>query len=461
MDRRSSTRLLASGHRFLVRRMEYALICRDTRMLDDPIRSQSLALAAGAVLTAIALGICVALSVVTPRGTIGSAPIVIARESGEVYVRVGDTLHSALNLASARLIARTPAAPVLVSAESIAAAQRGPSMGIPGAPATLPAGASGVGAAWTVCDGEVTTVIVGAALDDGPAAPLLVRAVGESAAAVYLLFDGRRAAVDLRDRPVVRALRLEGVEPLPISPALLNLVPEVDALTAPMIDGAGRPGPPQLPASTVGTVLQVRRTDAAPDHYVVLAGGVQRIGQVAADLIRFAVHQGNRVQTVPADRIAEVPVVESLPLDHFPRAAAVPAGADLTAQVCVRWVPGSVGAAPEVTVSVRRNLPPQLQPVSLAQADGKGPRIDAVVNTDGAYVRATGAAGAGAAAGPLFLVDRAGVAYAIDDEQSATSLGMPENAGSGPWPVLALLPRGPALGVARASVQRDAVTAPA
>ncbi|GAS97260.1 uncharacterized protein RMCC_4226 [Mycolicibacterium canariasense] len=461
MDGRSSTRLLASGHRFLVRRMEYALVCRDTRMLDDPIRAQSMALATGAVLTAIGLAICVALSVVTPRGAVGSTQIVVARESGEVYVRVGDTLHPALNLASARLIARTPATPALVSAASIAAAKRGPSMGIPGAPATLPPIASAAAAAWTVCDGEATTVIIGAALDDGPAAPLLVRPVGESAAAVYLLFEGRRAAVDLRDRPAVRALRLEGVEPLPISPVLLNLVPAVDALTAPVIDGAGRPGPAQLPASTVGTVLQVRRADAAPDHYLVLATGVQRIGQVAADLIRFAVHQDNRVQTVPADRIADVPVVDSLPLDHFPRAAAVPAGADLTAQVCVRWVPGGAGTAPEVTVSTRKSLPPQLRPVVLAQADGAGPRIDAVVNTEGAYVHATGAAGAGAATGPLFLVDRAGVAYGIDDEESASSLGMPEDAVSGPWPVLAVLPRGPALGVARASVQRDAITAPA
>lgn len=460
MDRRSSTRLLASGHRFLVRRMEYALIARDTRMLDDPIRTQSLALVAGAVLTVIALGACVVLSVVTPRGTIGSAPIVIDRASGEVYVRVGDALHPALNLASARLIARTAAEPVLVSTASIAAAKRGPSMGIPGAPATVPTHPP-ADAAWTVCGGETTTVVVGAALDDQPAAPLLVRPVGDSAAAVYLLFDGRRAAVDLRDRAVVRALRLEGVEPLMVSPALLNLVPEVAALTAPVIDGAGRPGPPQLPASTVGTVLTVRRTGAAPDHYVVLSTGVQRIGLVAADLIRFAVRQGDGVQTVPADRIADVPVIEPLPLEHFPSAAAIPAGADLPAQVCVRWRSGGVGVAPEVTVSTRKSLPAQLQPVSLAQADGDGPRIDAVVNTDGAYVRATGAAGAGAATGPLFVVDRAGVAYGIDDEQSATSLGLPEEPGSGPWPVIALLPRGPALGSARASVQRDAVPAPA
>jgi type VII secretion protein EccB len=460
MDRRLSTRLLASGHRFLVRRMEYALIARDTRMLDDPIRTQSLALVAGAVLTAVGLGVCVALSVVTPRGTIGSAPIVIDRASGEVYVRVGDALHPALNLASARLIARTAAEPVLVGAASIAAAKRGPSMGIPGAPATVPTHAP-ADAAWTVCDGETTTVFIGAALDDEPAAPLLVRPVGDSAAVVYLLFDGRRAAVDLRDRPVVRALRLEGVAPLMVSPALLNLVPEVAALTTPVIDGAGRPGPPQLPASTVGTVLTVRRTGAAPDHYVVLTTGVQRIGQVAADLIRFAVRQGDGVQTVPADRIADVPVIESLPLDHFPPAAAIPAGADLAAQVCVRWRPGKVGAAPEVTVSTRKSLPAQRQPVALAQADGEGPRIDAVVNTDGVYVRATGAAGAGAATGPLFVVDRGGVAYGIDDEQSATSLGLPEDPASGPWPVLALLPRGPALGSARASVQRDAVPGPA
>lgn len=62
MVRRSVTRLQVSGYRFLMRRMEYALACRDTRMLDDPIRGQSTALAAGALLAAIVVAVCAVLA---------------------------------------------------------------------------------------------------------------------------------------------------------------------------------------------------------------------------------------------------------------------------------------------------------------------------------------------------------------------------------------------------------------
>jgi type VII secretion protein EccB len=459
MNRDTSTTLHASGHRFLVRRMEYALACRDTRMLDDPIRAQSLAFAAGAVLTVIAVGLCMALALIRPHGTVGSAPIVIERESGAIFVQVGDTLHPAMNLASARLIARTPATPVLVSAASIATAKRGPLMGIPGAPAAVPAVTSGT-AAWTVCDGEETTVFVGAARDDPLAPPLLVRPAGESAAIVYLLYDGRRALVDLRDRVVVRALRLDGVEPLRLSLTALNLVPEVAPIRTPVIDNVGTPGPRQLPGSRVGSILQVHRADAAPDHYVVLPSGIQRVSPVAADLVRFAVAQVDPIREIPADRIANVPVVEMLPLQHLPQNGATPVGDRLTTPVCVRWTPRQVGVAPEVAVTTAKTQPPQT-PLTLAQADGDGPHIDAVAITDGAYVHATGAAGTGAETGPLFFVDQAGVAYGVDGADTAHSLGLPDSPGSGPWPVLASLPRGPTLSVAGASVQRDGIPPPA
>lgn len=454
MDRRSSTRLLASGHRFLVRRMEYALVCRDTRMLDDPIRAQSRALAAGAVLTAVAVGACLAVAVIRPHGTVGSAPIIVARESGAIYVQVDDTLHPAMNLASARLISRTPATPVLVSAATIAEVKQGPMMGIPGAPATVPALPADP-PTWTVCDGDTTTVLVGEVPDDPASPPLLVRPDGESAATVYLLFDGHRARIDLRDRTVVRALRLDGVAPQPVSRVALNLVPEVAPIAAPVIENAGAPGPPQLPGSRVGTVLRVRRSETAADHYVVLSSGIQRIGPVAADLIRFALPQGEPAQIVPADGIADLPVVDELPLKHLPQRAETPVGRDLAALVCTRWTPGRVGEAPDVAISIRRTLPTHLRSIALAQADGEGRRIDAVAISSGAYVHATGAAGTGGATGPLFFVDEAGVAYGVEDVDTGHSLGLPDAPGSGPWPILAMLPRGPALSTAAASVQRD------
>ena len=57
---------------------------------------------------------------------------------------------------------------------------------------------------------------------------------GESAATTYLLYDGRRARVDLRNHAAVRALKLDGVAPRPVSRALLDAVPEAPGITTPV-----------------------------------------------------------------------------------------------------------------------------------------------------------------------------------------------------------------------------------
>ncbi|MDT5333431.1 MAG: hypothetical protein QOF31_4728, partial [Mycobacterium sp.] len=43
----------------------------------------------------------------------------MVRDSGALYVRIGDIVHPVLNLASARLVAGTPANPEAVSASAI------------------------------------------------------------------------------------------------------------------------------------------------------------------------------------------------------------------------------------------------------------------------------------------------------------------------------------------------------
>src|ERR1700710_462147 len=119
MADQTTTRLAAGGHRFLVRRMEHALVRRDTTMHDDPLRAQSLSLAAGCVVAVIAVAACATLAAVRPQGAIGDAPIVMARETGALYVRVGDTLHPVPNLVSARLIAGSAADPATVGGGGI------------------------------------------------------------------------------------------------------------------------------------------------------------------------------------------------------------------------------------------------------------------------------------------------------------------------------------------------------
>ena len=423
-------------------------------MHDDPLRAQSVALVVGAVLATLAAAAQVVVAVVSPRGVPDGAPIVLARESGALYVRVGHALHPVLNLASARLVARAALDPVPAAQAAIDRSERGPSMGIPGAPATL--GTPIRGSVWTVCDEDRTVVTIGPGARDEPAddRPVLLTPRGEGPATTYLSYDGRRAAVDLRDRAVVEALRLSDVAPVPVSSTLLDLLPEVPAIRTPRIAGAGEPGPAALGGATVGSVLQVRRADGT-DRYVVLREGVQRVGEVFADLVGFT--HGSIATASPA-AIAAVPVADTVVGATLPRHATRPRGAADHVTVCARWRPRGRGAETN-TVVYATEAPPAGR--ELAQADGDGPLVDAVAISGGTsvFVDSAPIVGDAGGTGPRFLVTDAGVVYGVHDDEAATSLGLGRDPEPAPWPILAHLPHGPELSAAAASVLRDGLVA--
>ena len=447
--RRPSARMAVSAQRFLARRMEHAVVRRDVSMDDDPMRAQRRALGVGCVLMAIAVAASAVLAFVRPQGNPSDGPILLARESGALYVRIGTVLHPVFNLASARLIAGANATPVVVSERVLAGVEKGARVGIPGAPASI--GVALTQPQWTICDGERTVVSIGApvpAMDSSDV--VLVAPRGGPAADTYLLFDGWRARVDLRERAVVRALGLEGAEPQQVSPALLDTVPEVPAVSAPPIPAAGTPGPAPLRGIHVGSVVRVARAER-DELFVVLADGVQRVGPLAADVIRYAHGGADEIVGVPPAVLAEVPVVRELPVDTFPNRAPSAGGAGF---VCAQWHSEPAGAGrSNVTVLVggSRNLGPV---TPLGQADGAGPRIDGVVLPGGrsAYVRTAPSAGDDGTSGTRFLVTDAGTAFGIPDDDTAPHLGIGSSPTAAPWAIVGRLPIGPELSTAAASV---------
>jgi type VII secretion protein EccB len=463
MARQPATRLDVSAKRFLVRRMTHALVRRNVVMHDDPLRAQSLSLATGSVLAALVVVVVVVLGLVRPQG-LPNSPIVMARESGALYVRIDDVLHPVLNLASARLVARSAANPDVASEEAVARSKRGPLVGIPGAPATLgtPVGDE----VWSVCDDGRTVVAVGDRGLDGLEAsrPLLVTPRGESAATTYLIYDGHRAEVDLRNVAVVRALRLDDVEPVAVSRTLLDVVPEAPAITPPPIAGFGDAGPSALAGVPVGSVIRVRRADLA-EHYVVLRDGIQLIGDVAADVIRFTYdRRAEPIVAVAPTTILAVPTVVDLPVATFPRDAGTPVGAREGRIVCAVWRPGS-SLTSDSNTSVRYGDSSQHQrwdAASLAQADGEGPNVDAVALPPGssAYVRSARVLGDDGVTGARFLLTDGGVLFGVHDDDAAKFLGLEQRPAAAPWPVLAHLPRGPELSTDAASVLRDGLPTP-
>jgi type VII secretion protein EccB len=430
------------------------LLRRDIGTVNEPLRTRTASLTVGCALACVVLAGCAFLALLRPQPSLDRAQIVMGQESGALYVRVGDTWHPVLNLASARLIVASDVDPQPVRDADLSRTKRGPLLGIPGAPQFLGRPLSGDESAWTICDtgnDAATTVVVGptagASLRRVESGQAILVAPGSGSPA-YLLYNGRRAVVDLADPGVVRALRLEGRAPVIVAQSLLNAVPEAPPITAPRIHGAGvRPavGPAGFP---VGSVVRITRGDG-DEYYVVLVTGVQRISPFVADLLRFSDSQGSaNVIAVAPDVIRGAPVVNALPVTTFPDRAPTPADGGDT--FCVTWPSGRARQAGFLTGS-GLPVPDGQTPVRLAQADGSGPALDAVYLPPGrsAYLHAGG----------RYLVIDTGVRFAVHDDDAAHALGLPAATGSAPWPVLAALPSGPELSRQDASVARDVVAA--
>ena len=455
-----TTRLQISGERFVRRRIECALLGIDLRAVNEPIRAPAQALTVGLVLAIVVLVGCLVLALLRPQPDAESALIVMERLSGALYVRVGDTLHPVLNLASARLITKTNADPQPMAASALDRSKMGPLLGIPGAPPRLGKPLEETKSQWAVCDSrDRTTVIVGPG--EGSESRTLARdqtllATTASGGSTYLLFNGQRAVVNTDEAAIARAVGIDGRRPLSVSSVLLNLIPESPPITAPRIAGAGARGPNSLRGFPVGSVLRVASA-GGDEYYVVLKEGVQRVGQLAADLVRFADSQGTRtVISVAPDVIRTTKSTTRLPVSDFPDRPQ-PVSVPDKAAVCVRWVRTASGAV-STTFSVGGlPVPAGQAPVALAQADGNGPAVDAVYLPPGrtAYVRATSMSGIDARAGTRYLIGDTGVRYSVHDDAAAHDLGLPETMISAPWPVLTQLPAGPELSRATASVAQD------
>ncbi len=430
----------------------------DLRAVTESIRAPAQSLTVGCVLAVLVLAGCLVLALLRPQSRVATAPIVMERQSGALYVRLGDTLHPVLNLASARLIMKTNADPEPMAASAFGSDKLGPLLGIPGAPQFLGKPLEESESQWTVCDNaDRTTVIVGGETQSDvlrrDQALLVTPTTGGS---TYLLFDGRRAVVNPDDAAVARALGLEGQTPVPVSASLLNLIPETPPITEPRIPDVGKRGPDSLPGFSVGSVLRVARS-IGDEYYVVLTDGVQRVGQLAAELVRFSDSQGSRTAvSVAPDVIRATKSVTRLPVSDFPDRA-FPQSVAAGTTVCVRWAHAASGRA---TVSFSLGglpVPVGQAPVALAQADGKGPAIDAVYLPPGrvAYVRSTSLSGGDSRAGIRYLISDTGVRFGVDDDDAAKDLGLPATMVAAPWPILAKLPAGPDLSRVNASVAQD------
>lgn len=492
MPAQITTRAQVNGYRFLIRRLEHALIRADSRMIHDPMRGQIRSLLVGLVIAVLVTGACGVLAFFKPSPSIGNAQILLSASNGGLYVRIGDRVHPVLNLASARLITGKPDTPKSVADKWLNQLPRGPMVGIIGAPNSIRGGADMRTSAWTVCDtiatpdvtkstgtASVQTTVIAGDLTLGddirgaaPAQMLLVK----SGDAVFLIYDGVRAQIDPNDSAVVNALHLQNAQTRPISGSLLNAFPLVPPIRSVVIPGAGSviADNPIFAAYPVGSI--VKTVDSRGEQlYVVLPNGLQPVSSAAADIIRYSnpnevAAQGAR--EVPPALVSRVPIVHTLPVDHYPSGTPQVVNAEPDRVVCMAWERANSAAQATVRLLVghRLPIPDGAQPVALATADGNGPGVDEVYLKPGTgeYVQATGGDADSRAMGQLFYVSDAGVRYHIKDLPTAAALGVtgvrdPRVDGDvpqlAPWPVVSLLPAGPELSQEAALIAHDGMGA--
>jgi type VII secretion protein EccB len=485
MPAQVTTRAQVNGYRFLIRRLEHALIRGDSRMIHDPMRGQMRALIVGLVISVVITGGCGVMAFFKPAPNMGDAQILLSKSSGAAFVRIGDRAHPVLNLASARLIVGKNDSPKDVDDKFLNTVPRGPMVGIVGAPASIRGADNLSMSSWTVCDtwqtpgvtettGPTTlqtTVLANDPVLDGdirgadPAQAILTEVAGRT----YLVYDGVRAPIDLSDVVVVNGLHLQGAPLRSMSLGLLNAFPLVDPITPVAIDEVGEPSAAVGPDYVIGSI--VKTVDSRGQQlYVVLREGLQPISDATADIIRYGDPDAVRASAreIAPSTVAGVPIAHQLPVDHYPTVSPqiVPPASDPV--LCMGWQRTNATAQATVRLIVGKKLPVHAgaEAVRLATTDGNGPGLDSVYMTPGAgeYVQATGVEPGSQSTGPRFYVSDTGMRYHVKDLPTAAALGVVGVKATGqqsdtpqlaPWPVLSLLPSGPELSQEAALVAHD------
>ncbi|WP_319455793.1 MULTISPECIES: type VII secretion protein EccB [unclassified Mycobacterium] len=463
------TRHQVSGWRFLMRRIASGVALHDTRMLVDPLRSQSRAVLVGALVLVTGVIGCFIFSLIRPAGVAGDSAILADRETSALYVRLGDQLHPVLNLTSARLIAGRPDNPTMVKSSELDKFPRGNLIGIPGAPERMVQNTIG-DAEWTVCDSVSgpaagVTVIAGPLVDGGERAgalpkheAILVANAGGPNAGTWLLWDGRRSPIDLNDRAVTGALGLAADTPRAVAPGLFNAIPEAPALSAPAIPGAGEPPRYQLPvAAPIGAVVTSFDTDNTLRHYAVLGDGLQPVSSVVAAILRNANSFGlDQPPRLGADDVARLPVAADIDTAAYPSEPVTLVDAAAAPLTCAQWTHPADATSSALTLrsGVTLPVPDELRTVQLVGA-GSGTTANRVVLTPGrGYLVGSG--------GSYFWVSDTGVRYGIDvdaDQKAVAALGLTMPALPIPWSLLSQFATGPTLSRGDALLAHDALAA--
>ncbi|OKH76739.1 secretion protein EccB [Mycobacterium sp. SWH-M3] len=467
------TRHQISGWRFLIRRISNGVALRDTRMLTDPLRRQGRALSVGLMLGAVLCVGAFVMSILKPAGISGNQAVLAERSTNALYVRVNDTLHPVLNLASARLIVGKPDEPTVVKSSEIDRFPLGNTLGIPNAPSRMvqnPARDS----RWLVCDAvggpdAGTTVIAGDPVaGPGRAAALpsssAVLATSDGGATTWLIWGNKRSEIDRNNAAVAAAVGINVDTPTPrsINRALLNLIPESPPLVVPFIPNAGDPPRfpwpvPGKPAPLSGSVVVDHDENNQLRYYVVAPEGIQPISSVVAAILRANDSYGLvEPPALTPDQAAKAPKTNVVPVDNYPTNPLQVMDPATEPVTCGQWTKLDGAPTSSLTLLAGQSLPVDADAKPLTPPSSPSAKVLLPKGT-GFYVQVTGQEPESRTKESQFWISDLGVRYGLEAEKNkaatpAQALGMTADPLPIPWSVLSLFAAGPTLSEADALV---------
>jgi type VII secretion protein EccB len=462
MGVRLTTKVQVSGWRFLLRRLEHALVRRDTRMFDDPLQFYGRSMSLGVVIAMLILLGAGALAVFKPQGKFGGGDLFADGTTYAVYLKLSDKLHPVFNLTSARLVLRKPADPQVVKSSELERLPKGQWVGIPGAPYSTPV--SGTSTSWAMCDtvanpDSVTPTVQTALITMPLAMDASVDPLGPSEAVLasyqgqeWLVTPLGRHAIDRSDRALTSSVGIPvDATPVPISEGIFNALSDAGRWALPPVPSAGDPNDVGLPDELViGSVLQMF-APTGNQFYVVLPGGVAPVNGTTAAALRATQSYGLAIPpTLEPSVVVPLPdLVYPSPLPDVPLTLLARQDAPT---LCWTWERRPGEPAPRMAVAAGRRLP--IPPAALTAGIGQIQGTATVYTDGGKYVSVQSLDPRYGEA--LYYVDPQGVRYGIPDAQTAGSLGLPAPT-TAPWEVLRLLVEGPVLSQEAALLEHDTV----
>jgi type VII secretion protein EccB len=287
----------AQAYRFTTRRIVSALLTGEPETAERPMRRFGMSMFGSIMVAAIVFAAVGIVGFLFPSGAkLTNKAIVLERETGATYIFEGGLLYPVRNFTSARLALESDKPQISrVSAKSLRGIPRGPLVGIPDLPDSLPDPNALIRGAWSVCsrprDGGSsvlhTDVVVGGPRPDGTPlgdqAVLVQYSVPTAAVEYHMLWRGRRLRAD---EAAITALGMTTLPRTEVTTGLLNSIP---------------PGPPLAPPSSYqkggsgadidgspGILGDVYEEAASGRDFVLTDNGLKQIGRVMKNLLLAA-----------------------------------------------------------------------------------------------------------------------------------------------------------------------------